>query len=231
MSDSPARRPASGSCCGGPRGGASVFFLRHQRLPHPETGGGTYSRSMIPPGALLGVVAGARREARTATRCANLEPKPLASSGPEPATRGNFFRGRRSPWGQLAMRHRRREARARSFDRIQLLSFPPLRRRVVGDGFRTGFAASVPFAAATTSGRRRVDRRSYLFNSPFFAPAFTGQGRGDDRGKPGRVPQGCAFFLRPPLSKGSYLVDPASSHMLVSIYGLTTTLMASERGR
>jgi hypothetical protein len=70
--------------------------------------------------------------------------------------RGRFrSRSRRSPWGQLAMRHRRREARARSFDRNQLL-IPPLRRRLAGDGFRTGFAASVPFAAATSFGRSRM---------------------------------------------------------------------------
>ena len=30
--------------------------------------------------------------------------------------------------------------------------FPPLRRRLAGDGFRTGFAASVPFAAASPRG-------------------------------------------------------------------------------
>ncbi len=102
-------------------------------------------------------------------------------------------RSRRGPWGQLAMRHRRREARARSFDRTAP-QFPPFRRRLAEDGFRTGFAASVRSPPRHRKVRRRVDRRSYSNNSPFFAPALTGQGRGDDRGKLGRVPSGRAFF-------------------------------------
>ena len=55
MSDSPARRPASGSCCGGPWGGASEIISGiNDFCTHPETGGvKLFSRSMIPPGALL----------------------------------------------------------------------------------------------------------------------------------------------------------------------------------
>lgn len=60
MSDSPARRPASGSCCGGPRGGASVRNSKPASTTAPSGDGWRhfFSRSMIPPGALAkGVVA------------------------------------------------------------------------------------------------------------------------------------------------------------------------------
>ena len=102
------------------------------------------------------------------------------------ATLLSVARGRRGPWGQLAMRHRRREARARSFDRNQPLSSsasPTFGGRRFSDRIRSkrSVRRRVP-----ERGRRRVDRRSYSkHNSPFFAPALTGQGRGDDRGSSG----------------------------------------------
>ena len=177
MSDSPARRPASGSCCGGPRGGASVYPHRHQRLPHPETGGGNSFTLDDPTRRFVkkGVVAGTRREARTATRCANLEPKPLARSGPEPATcedvyvlavdavpgsagdapppaggEGSVFRPKSAPQSSAPPTFGGR----RFSDRIR--SKRSVRRR---DHLRS----------------QADDRRSYSkHNSPFFAPAFTG---------------------------------------------------------
>ena len=154
MSDSPARRPASGSCCGGPRGGASVNKKhRYQRRPHPETGGGTYSRSMIPPGAFLrrrgwGTTGSSHRYAmrklRTQAICqvrprardprrgisSSRSTRSLGSAGDAPPPAG----GEGSSLSTLAPQ------------------FPPLRRRLAGDGFRTGFAASVPFAAASPLG-------------------------------------------------------------------------------
>ena len=95
-----------------------------------------------------------------------------------------FFCGRRGPWGQLAMRHRRREARARSFDRTQLLSF----LRFAGVWRETVFgpdsqqASRSPPRQPSCWRRRSIGAAILQYNSPFFAPAFTGQGRGDDRG-------------------------------------------------
>jgi hypothetical protein len=71
--------------------------------------------------------------------------------GPAPggiATRASFHYETRStrPGCQLATHPRRREAAGRSVDRASLL-VPPLRRRVVGDGFLNRTRSKRPFSA------------------------------------------------------------------------------------
>ena len=111
MSDRPARRPASGRCCGGARGGASA--------PAPATAAPRRRGAALSPRAPLQA---ARRGATGGSRCyavRTLYQQTISQGRPRVRDPRRASVAVDAARGQLAQRPRRREAAARSLDLVR----------------------------------------------------------------------------------------------------------------
>ena len=121
VSDSPARRGASGSCCGSAWSDQTprcfpVSTNGHAASP-PKEGRRRAATRPAPPLALRQGLAGARWEVRATMRCTNLRHTAVGQVRLRESSRPALHRAVDATRGQLATHPRRREAAGRSVDR------------------------------------------------------------------------------------------------------------------